>query len=82
MAPRKEIRDQVIAQVIEVIKQARDNGEDELPTVMRTFPGLPEQVYWDAFCALDNAEVNAWWETVEKTIDGEIIKNAISGPKD
>lgn len=82
MAPRKEIRDQVIAQVIEVIKQARDSGEDERSVVFRTFPGLPDQVYWDAFCDLDAADVNAWWETVEKTIDGEIIKNAISGPKD
>lgn len=82
MAPRKEIRDQVIAQVIEVIKQAREDGEEETAVVFRTFPGLPDQVYWDAFCALDSAEVNAWWETVEKTIDGEIIKNAISGPKD
>lgn len=81
MAPRKEIREQVVAQVIEVIKQARDNGEDDMKAVSRTFPGLPEQVYWQAWSDLEDAELNAWWDTVEKTIDGEIIKNAITGPK-
>ena len=81
MAPRKEIREQVLAQVIEVIKQARANGEEEMGVIARTFPGMPEAIYWSAFCDLENAEVNAWWEAVEKTIDGEIIKNAISGPK-
>lgn len=81
MAPRKEIREQVLAQVIEVIKQARANGEPEMEAIKRTFPGMPEDIYWQASCALDRAEVDAWWEAVEKTIDGEIIKNAISGPK-
>ena len=81
MVPRKEIKEQVLAQVIEVIKQARANGEPEMEVIKRTFPGMPEDIYWQAFCALDSAEVDAWWESVEKTIDGEIIKNAISGPK-
>lgn len=81
MAPRKEIREQVFAQVIEVIKQARANGEPEMDVIKRTFPGMPDTIFWEATCALDFAEENAWWEAVEKTIDGEIIKNAISGPK-
>ncbi|MGR7993819.1 hypothetical protein [Xanthobacter sp. ZOL 2024] len=78
MAPRKEIHEQVLAQVIEVIKQARANGEPEMAVVARTFPGMPDAIYWAAYCDLDNAEIDAWWEAVEKTIDGEIIRNALS----
>ncbi len=84
MVARKEIREQVLAQVIDVIKQARANGEPEMAVVARTFPGMPDAIYWEAFCDLDNAEIDAWWEAVEKTIDGEIIRNAVAhvGGKD
>jgi hypothetical protein len=78
MAPLNETRQAVLAEIINVMAAAKARGEDEMAAARATFPGTPEPVLWSAWCELDNAAVEAWWETVERTIDAELVRKAIT----
>lgn len=41
------------------------------------FPGLPFGVLFEAECILLDEVENAWWDDLAKTIDGEIVHNAL-----
>jgi len=81
MAPRKEIKEQVLAHLIKVIEEANELGLDGASVARKMYPDIPSSVIASAEVATWSRAENAWWESVERTIDGEIIKNAISGPK-
>ncbi len=78
---RKDMEKLVIAEVIQVIKEAEKAGLDSMAEVRRRFPGIPDGVYWSAWCKLQDEDAEAWWDTLEKTIEGEIIKRALKAPK-
>jgi hypothetical protein len=74
------VRKQVEEQIIEVIREAEEQGFDGVTAAMRTFPGIPETVVWGAWSVLESRKVEGWWQQVERTIDGEIIRRALSSP--
>jgi len=47
----------------------------------KTFPGVPDSIVvglaTDIEMAADEAAEETWWDQVEKTIDGEVIRKAI-----
>ncbi|MBX3543758.1 hypothetical protein [Chelatococcus sp.] len=73
-----DIRKQVIAEIIQVMEQAHERGEDVWKAAEAAFPGTPIGVITEAWVEFDHAEQERWWQSLEKTIEGEIIKNAIA----
>jgi hypothetical protein len=58
-------------------KAAGEAGE--MDALRQAFPGTPDMVFYEATTAVDFAEVEDWWQSVEKTIDGEVIRLALAG---
>ncbi|MEE7456458.1 hypothetical protein MPAR168_15335 [Methylorubrum populi] len=78
MKPESDTRRQVRAEILRVMAEARANGADDIRAAQRALPGVPTMVLYELGAELDAAEVDAWWERVERTIDGEVIRNAIT----
>jgi hypothetical protein len=76
MNASSEIRKQVLERIIEVLRDAEDQGG--ISAAAAAFPGTPETVLWEAWCELDYRRTQAWWQAVEKTIDGELVRRAIA----
>jgi len=74
---RQEIREQVIAQIAQVMAEGEAIGHDPMAYAEEKFPGTPMLVMADAWSRFDDAKEQKWWDSVEKTIDGEIIRRAI-----
>ena len=77
-------REQVEAAMIRAaIEAGCTNLESADIFIRKTFPGVPDSVVFglafDIEMAADAAEAEAWWNQVEKTIDGEVIRRAIGG---
>lgn len=75
---RDEIRRQVKARIMEVMRVAEAQGLDGYKAAERAFPGTPDMVLIECGVELDCAAVDAWWEAVEKTIDVELAQRAIA----
>lgn len=72
-------RQQVKASIIACIADAQAWGlGDGVHAARLAFPGTPESVLWECWAELDGDQVEAWWQSVERTIDGEIIRNAVA----
>lgn len=76
---RQETKDAVIAEIANVAYQAIKKGNNPRKVVDRTFPDVPLMVKVEAMTLAEMQSDDDWWEQVEKTIDGEIVRNAISG---
>ncbi|NJL06978.1 MAG: hypothetical protein HC900_00970 [Methylacidiphilales bacterium] len=72
------IRKEVMAAIINVIAEAESQGKDGVTAARAAFPGTPEGVLWEAWAEHDTAKIEQWWKAVERTIDGEIIRNALA----
>ena len=73
-----DTRQQVRAEIIRVIAEAQASGRDGIAVAKATFPGLPETVLWECWTDVEHAQTEAWWQAVERTIDGELIRNAVA----
>lgn len=81
MNARDDMRRQVKAQIIKTIADAQASGlGDGVAAARRAYPGTPDSVLYECWADLDQQQEDAWWEHVERTIDGEIIRNAIAVP--
>lgn len=78
MQTESDTRRQVRAEILRVMAEARAGGANDFAAARRAFPGVPVMLLGELVAELDMAEVDAWWERVERTIDGEVIRNAIS----
>ncbi len=68
----------MLAQTIAVMADADEQGRDIVEAAKAAFPGTLEDVIWGAWVEFDNARPEAWWQQVERTIDGEIIRRALT----
>ena len=75
---RWQLEKEVEAAVIEVMLKARAEGRNEEAAVKQAFPGVPGTVIVGAEMELMHREENAWWETLERTIDVEVLHRAIA----
>lgn len=74
-----DTRAQVKAEIIRTIAEAQAAGlGDGVDAARRAFPGVPEMILWECWTDLDLQEQEAWWQRVERTIDGEVIRNAVA----
>ena len=70
-------RKQVMANLIEEADEIMKCGGDAFSVLGKRYPGMPIEVVTEAWLEASNRETERWWDSVEKTIDGEIIKNAL-----
>ncbi len=76
---KKETRQAVIKEIGKVAFRAIRSGDDPYEVVDRSYPNVPMMVKIEAIALAENIVEDLWWEQVEGTIDGEIVRNAISG---
>ena len=72
-----DIRKQIMAQIIAVIDQAEAQGQNSIAVAKARFAGTPDSVIYDAWSQWSIAQEDAWWQSMEKTIDGEIVRKAL-----
>ena len=79
MSDRNQIRNEVMVEIISVMATATDHGEDGWRAVEAAFPSVPPDVVAEAWVEVTSRQTENWWQTVERTINGEIIRNALKG---
>lgn len=70
-------RQQVMALIVATMVQAIKDGRDPWKVAATAFPGMPHMVLGEAYGEASYAEVENWWKQIERTIDGEVIRNAL-----
>lgn len=73
-----DIRKQVLAQIIDVMASADAVGQDTVKAAEFAFPGTPSDVIYAAWVEFESAKTEAWWQTIERTIDSEVIRRALA----
>jgi len=75
-----DAREQVMV-AIETVMRSVPSGtaHDRIAAARAAFPGTPELVLYEALASVDVEAVEAWWQGVERTIDGEVIRKGIAG---
>lgn len=81
---RRQLKREVRANVIEWLSDYRDSDHsiDELIAFKSAFPDAPESLYYDAYFELDQRAEDAWWDKMEKTIEGDVIRRALANDND
>lgn len=76
MSVRPEIREAVLAQIADAMEGAT-GAVEAVRMAQQRYPGTPSTVCLDAWNRRRADATEAWWATVEKTIDVEIVRRAI-----
>lgn len=71
------VREEILEQIIEIMRVVEDQGRDGLIAARAALPGTPESVLAQAWWELEERKTEGWWKSIEKTIDGEIIRRAL-----
>lgn len=71
-------RRQVFAQIVATMEDAQARGLNPMTVARHTYRSVPASVLGEAFAELTDTEAEAWWRDVERTIDGEVIRNAVA----
>lgn len=74
----RNARDEVMAELCAFISEARRHGRNGVHDAQAAFQGTPLIVLYEAETMVEMEETEAWWQSVERTIDGEIIRAAIA----
>lgn len=62
----------------DVMRDGDYRGVDPWRAAETAFPGTPTDVIAAAWVDYEDRKTEAWWQQVEKTIDGEIIRRALT----
>lgn len=82
MSRREQLERELLATMCRHLKEAKAGGSINLHDELeKAFPDVPDLVRFEAVVEFESEEVEAWWETLEKTIDGEILRRAIAKPE-
>lgn len=77
MMVRRETKDAVLCEIASVIRAASAEGKDGLKVAEAKFPGTPYMVLIEASVIVEMEDEDDWWEKVETTIDGEIMRQSL-----
>ncbi|TXN72957.1 hypothetical protein [Methylobacterium sp. WL6] len=72
-----DTRTQVLAAIVTCMADAMAQGRDGFAAAAAEFPGTPGGVLGEAYAVACDAQEEAWWRTIERTIDGEVIREAV-----
>ena len=81
MTRREQLKKEVLAAVCLHLRTAKAEGKDHWREVEEAFPDLPQSFRIEACLEIDDEADEAWWDQLEKTIDGEVLRKAIGGPE-
>lgn len=86
LSNRAELERHVRAAVIVFVKERMAETGETSPwgmsgAIEAAFPGIPNDVVWDAIITIDGEAAESWWDSLAKTIDGEIVRNALARPQ-
>jgi hypothetical protein len=70
-------RKQLMALIVETMVQAMKDGRDPWKVTAAALPGTPRMVLGEAYGEASCAKVENWWDQIERTIDGEVIRSAL-----
>jgi hypothetical protein len=73
-----DIRAQVKAAIITTMVEAEKAGACPLAAAEAAYPGTPVMVLGEYFAEMQMDQEEAWWQRVERTIDGETIRGAVA----
>lgn len=76
---RNQIKKEVLATICQHLRTAMAEGKNPWGEVDLAFPSVPMDVRYEAVVIVENEETEAWWDSLEKTIDGEILNRALAG---
>ena len=71
-------RKEAMAEIIDTYRTAHARGGDGWRAVETAYPGIPTDVVAAAMVEAESEATEAWWQKVERQIDGEIIRNALA----
>ena len=72
------VRREVMAEIAAFMAEAEARGEDGWNATALAYPGIPSDVLAEVWCAFEDQKTEAWWQSIERTIDGEVIRNALA----
>jgi hypothetical protein len=78
---RTDIREQVKAAIITTMVEAEKAGRCPLAAAEAAYPGTPGMVLGSCYAEMQMDQEDAWWATVERTINGELIRNAVAAAR-
>lgn len=70
------VREQIKAAVMKVMDDAENIGRDPMIAARQAFPDFPEGALWECWAEWDTFRMEAWWQSMEKTIDAEAVNGA------
>lgn len=70
------VREQIKAAVMKVMDDAENSGRDPMTAARQAFPDFPEGALWECWAEWDTFRMEAWWQSMEKTIDAEVVNDA------
>lgn len=76
----RAFREEVLAGVVEIMRAAKAEGRDGWKEAQAR--GVPTSVIAEAFVVLDYEDVDAWFESIRRTVDAELITRAIATNSD
>lgn len=76
-----DIRAEVIETIIDVMVEADAAGHDPWKAAQARWPSTPVDVIATAWVTFGDRKTEAWWQSIERTIDGEVIKRALDKPE-
>jgi hypothetical protein len=59
-------------------RDAESSGLDPVKAAQAEFTCTPTEVIYGAWLELESRKTEAWWQSIEKTIDGEIVRAALA----
>ena len=74
-----ETKAAVLTELAEQARIAKKRGQNAYSLLRVQNPDVPESIIAEAWTQMESDEEEAWWDSIEKTIDGELVKRAISG---
>ncbi len=74
---KRALRNQVRSEIVAFMTEAEKNGKDPFNAAKAAFPAVPDGILGQCLMQVGDAEEEAWWGQMERTIDEEVVRNAL-----
>ncbi|MAU97247.1 MAG: hypothetical protein CMP81_15410 [Fulvimarina sp.] len=72
-----QTRKEIMAELVRMAKEATARGESAFAFLCNK--GVPVSIAEEAEWEAGRGEEEAWWQRMERTIEGEVVRKAIGG---
>lgn len=78
MTVREETKAAVLSAMANIGREAKLNGDDPWTAIAKAIPDAPAEVIAEAYLAIEDEATAAWWDRMERTIDDDVVRHALS----